>query len=594
VMILGLARAAETGEISDSFSGWLEGQAGHRSFSVLALNPLDESNCARAIEGIFGGPATAPEVPVDDLRMLCDVTGGNPYFLTEMLRLLRAEGAIHRRGEHSERWQWAGIHDLHLPPTLVLMSQTKLDRLSPETREILEHAAVIGDEFRMGTISSTAGRDTAEIQLAIDEGLRSGVLSEKGLSSGEDCRFYHNVLRRVLYESLPARKRKRLHAQTARSLQTIYAHEADRVAAAISSQYEAAGDTKETFEWGMRAWQAARSRWQWREATTAIERAWHAVAAMVEGSCEVIPPQQRTDCLIGLGETYRAIGRIKESEAALDAALSLAETLGDRAKVAGALLSLSQTRFGRAHYRDSIASAERALEIYGELGDQEGVILALFHLSSARVAMGDYGQAATLVEMMLQVAEPNSLAANIAFGILGWARVREGRFAEGIPLIEQAIAGHRLELNLREVSRLELRLHWAYLREGDNANALRLAMRARAGFSQTGDDLGVARANVGVGQVRIAEGLIEEGRQIVVAALRDVQDSGDSHSEAEALWVLGKADAASQDMEGARRNFDRALELVRAIGDRDDEFRILLDVAALETPGSAGLWPPCP
>jgi hypothetical protein len=135
---------------------------------------------------------------------------------------------------------------------------SKLDRLSPQTRDILEHAAVIGDEFRIETISLTAERREAEITQAIEEGLRSGVLSEHGLSSGEDCRFYHNVLRRVLYETLSVRKRRRLHAQTARALESVYASEPDRVAAAISAQHEAAGDARRTFEWSMRAWQAAR------------------------------------------------------------------------------------------------------------------------------------------------------------------------------------------------------------------------------------------------------------------------------------------------------------------------------------------------
>ncbi len=303
---------------------------------------------------------------------------------------------------------------------------------------------------------------------------------------------------------------------------------------------------------------------------------------MIEASAEVISPEQRTECLIGLGETYRAIGRMKESEAALDAALALAKPIGDQAKVADALLSLSQTRFGRAHYRDTIAPAERALEIYGEIGDSESVRLALLHLSNARVAMGDYTQAATLLELMLKVAEPNSLAANIAYGILGWARVRAGDMAEGIRLIEQAIAAHRLEQNVREVSRLELRLHWAYFRLGNYETAVCLALRARSGFFQTGDTLGVAKANLAVGQVQIAQGLCDQGKEIVTDVLHQVQERGDSHCEAEALWLLGQADAATGQVEAAKKHFDRALEMVRAIGDRDDEFRILIDVARLE------------
>jgi DNA-binding winged helix-turn-helix (wHTH) protein len=587
LMILGLARSSEIDEPSGNFSRWLKLQASYRSFSNLALRMLDEHDCARAIEAIFGGKGRAPEVPAADLRMLCDVTEGNPYFLTEMLRLLQAEGVIscldREIGASGGRWRWLGIHDLHLPATLVLMAQAKLDRLSPETRAIVEHAAVIGDEFRIETIALTAQQDERAIERAIEEGVRSGILSEKGLSSGEDCRFYHSILRHVVYYELSPRKRKRLHAQTARALESVYRWEADRVAAAISAQHESAGDARQTFEWGMRAWRAARSRWQWREAAIVIERAWHAIQPSKGGSKGVTAPEERLECLIGLGETYRAVGRMKDSEEALDSAILLAETLSDRVKIADALLSLSQTRHGRAHYRETIGPADRALQLYGEMGDQEGVRLALLHLSNARVAMGDYDQAAALLELMLQVAPQDSLAVTVAYGILGWARVLEGRGAEGINLIERAIEGHRRAGNIREVSQLERHLHWAHLRQGDYETAIRLAIRARDGFSEAGDSFGEARANMGVGQARIAQGLYDEGIEIATDTLRVAKAIGDAHCEAEALWLLAQAESATGQLEKARTGFDRALEIVRAIGDRDDEFRILIDVAALET-----------
>ena len=210
LLLIILARAEEASDVRHKLGQWLKRQAGYRSFTTLRLSPLGESACREAVEEAFGGAFRAPLIPQTDTSTVFRVTGGNPYFLVETLRLLVAEGAISAAGAEPEsRWEWHGIENVPLPDSLVMAALGKLERTPSELRELLEHAAVIGDEFRVETLARMSGRGEDELDESLREGLQLGVLAERSLSLGEDYRFHHTILRRVLYESLAPRRRRR-------------------------------------------------------------------------------------------------------------------------------------------------------------------------------------------------------------------------------------------------------------------------------------------------------------------------------------------------------------------------------------------------
>ena len=61
--------------------------------------------------------------------------------------------------------------------------------------------------------------------------------------------------------------------------------------------------------------------------------------------------------------------------------------------------------------------------------------------------------------------------------------------------------------------------------------------------------------------------------------LESLKTNGDAHCEAETLWLMGRAHCEAGNLADADSMLARALEMVRRIGDRDDEFRILVDQA---------------
>ncbi len=583
LMILCLARAESLSDRENGFAEWLKQLAGYRSYTTLTLKPLDETASRAAIEAVFGQAVT---VPPAEMKTLHRITGGNPYFLIEMLRLLVAERAVSFTSQPEPHWQWDGIKELSLPVTIVMAAQAKLDRLPDEVREMAESAAVIGEEFRIETLARITGRNEDQIERLLMEGVRRGVLSERGVTGDNDARFYHNTLRRVLYESIPQRRRKRLHLATAQAIESIYLTEFDRVADAISAHYEAAENPERAFEWGIRAWQAASSRLSWDEAMTCIERAERATESMLQSrgaqsSGKNLAPVEQLKLLFALGETNFAVGNLKESDRFYGEAIKLARGVGDRTSMATALLQQGQTRMSLSLYSEAIAVTKKALEVYRLMDDHEGAALAILQLGGVEVKLGNYEQAVALAQQSLQNAALNSQVAAIAFGLLGWARALQGHFTEGVPLLERAVD---YLSNIGDVQRRVLllrRSHWAELSRGRYETAIEMALRARDDAQRLGDANGEAKMDMGIGQARIAQGLHDEGIALLKRAQEKLRIAGAAHGEAETYWLLGRAHCEIGKLDESRKLLTRAYEMILEIGDRDDEFRVMTDLARL-------------
>ena len=289
LLIVGLARVEEAEEQSHPLSIWLRQQAAARGFTSVRLRALSDTEVGTQVARVFGASGGIT-LPPDVTVTLHQLTGGNPYFLVETIRFLLERGLL-ARSEDKTGWKWhdpegllaGGIVEsgstrstaerLVLPASLAAAAGARLDRLSPEVRALVETAAVLGEEFRLRTLAAVEGRDEAAIEPLLAAATREGVISESGLSPGEDARFAHTLLRRACYAEVPARRRRKLHERVAETLQATYRDGLDRVAPAVAAHLAAAGQQGAALRWYLRAGRAASARGQWKEASEALERA---------------------------------------------------------------------------------------------------------------------------------------------------------------------------------------------------------------------------------------------------------------------------------------------------------------------------------
>jgi ABC-type transport system substrate-binding protein/class 3 adenylate cyclase len=219
----------------------------YREIEVRPL-PTDASRTlvANAAEG---------EVPEYVAELLAERSGGNPFFLEEALRDLVERGALRRV---NGSWQLAvGEDELAVPALVQGALQARLDRLDPETREVLSLAAVIGRTFGLPLLERLVPRE--QLIRALTELQRLDLIVEKRRRPTPEYRFRHGLVQEVGYASLVESKRKKLHRRVGEALEDIYRESPEASYALLARHFSEADEPEKAAEYLLKAGDAARA-----------------------------------------------------------------------------------------------------------------------------------------------------------------------------------------------------------------------------------------------------------------------------------------------------------------------------------------------
>ncbi len=179
---------------------------------------------------------------------LCEVTEGNPFFLDETLRLLRANP------EASAQDRVAAA--LAIPDSVHEAIRKRVAPLSSEARDTIEIASVIGREFDIQLLSQVSGLTPHECIARLAEGVSHGIVKEYSDAAGR-FRFSHAMIPETLAADLPRLRLMQLHQQIAQALELLPSRRPDRLPAATRR-------TLRAIDPGRNARQGGRVRGAWR------------------------------------------------------------------------------------------------------------------------------------------------------------------------------------------------------------------------------------------------------------------------------------------------------------------------------------------
>jgi ABC-type transport system substrate-binding protein len=206
--------------------------------------------------------AAEGELPESVAELLAERSGGNPFFLEEAIRDLIERGALERR---NGGWQLAvGEDELAIPAAVQGTLQARLDRLEPETREILSLAAVIGRTFGLPLLERLVPRD--ELMHALTELQRLDLIVEKRRRPNPEYRFRHGLVQEVAYASLVDSKRRKLHKRVGEALEDIYRESPEEAYGLLARHFTEAEEPEKAVEYLLKAGDAARAVYADREA----------------------------------------------------------------------------------------------------------------------------------------------------------------------------------------------------------------------------------------------------------------------------------------------------------------------------------------
>ena len=322
-------------------------------YSQLRLDPLGGSDGAAMLTALLG-----ESVELNPLkRLIAERTGGNPFFIEEIVQALFDEGALVRNGAVKVTRL---LSQLRLPPTVQGILAARIDRQPGDHRQLLQTLSVIGRESPLALLRQMASHADSQLERMLTELQAAEFMYEQQVTGGVEYVFKHALTQEVAYNSLLIERRKKLHEQAGQGLETIFASQLEDHLSQLAHHYSHSDNVDKAVEYLGRAGQQAMQRSAHSDAvmnlTSAIDllqklpQSPERIGREVSLQLAVIPAFNQVKGW-GSSEVERASTRARE----------LCQQLGDPPELFFVLCGLGGVSFIRAELRTALEIQEQLL-----------------------------------------------------------------------------------------------------------------------------------------------------------------------------------------------------------------------------------------
>jgi class 3 adenylate cyclase/tetratricopeptide (TPR) repeat protein len=538
-------------------------------FTKIELSELNAEECKQVIQAklIQLYPDRAGDIPDRLVQMMEARAQGNPFYLEELLNLLRDR----RIDLHNP----ATLDQIELPDSLHTLILSRIDQLTDLEKTSLRVASIIGRLFRFAWLTGyypTLG-DLPQIKNILDKLSRLDIVPMDTPEPELVYLFKHIVTHDVAYETLPFSTRAQLHEQLARYLEVTYPDSLPLNELAF--HYGRSENKAKQCEYVRKSAEAAQAAY-----------ANEAAQSYYKQLLELIPDgPQKVEIHLQRGDVLGITGDWDEAEAEYHSALQIATQFGDRNATAQSKVKLGSLSTLRGNYDvalDWLSHARQELEMEG---DRMRLGRALYSTGSVFMQKSEYVLARQYFQQAIEQAhqsEDKRLTAEI-LNSQGMASVEQGDYDAARILLEESLGLFRQIGSKEGIGMTTNNLGLVALEQGDFANAWLQFEETLQLAREMGNTRGIAIGLSNLGYTAANRGDFAAAQQPYAESLVIYRKTGNKPGIAMSLENLGFAEIEQGDYVTAQTHYAESLQLAYEIGNK---FHIVYSLLGL---GSAGI-----
>jgi hypothetical protein len=436
----------------------------------IRLSELSDRDTRELVESLLDASA----VPEALVTFLEERTGGNPFFMEEILNSL-IENHILTRTDNS--WALTGQFDATSVPTTIRgVIAARIDRLDPDRRRILQEASVIGREFMFTILSQVSGGDTT-----LADGLSAlesaDLIRQRNVDADLEYLFKHALTQEVAYQGLLRSKRHELHGRVAQAMEQLLDERKREYAESIAYHFQNSDEPERSVPYLLIAGKKAIERYALAEAETYYRSAYditlgqtasperdHAMLellvdrmlvyyysgdiglmdALMKEHAGLLDSVQDTE-LCGMWLTWHcfvaySVLKLPESLAFADRAIAIGERIGSPRVLAYAYTQRAWADWNMGKGRQVVRDTEAALALLAQLTDERDAtyvrLKALCGASLGRTMTGDFIKARALAGELMDFAVASGSKRALCFAHLSAAFIANGSGDEAREIAE--------------------------------------------------------------------------------------------------------------------------------------------------------------
>jgi tetratricopeptide (TPR) repeat protein len=579
-------------------------------YTQLRLDPLSPEHA----EVLLRDPLGEDPGMVVLKRRLIERTAGNPFFLEESVRtlvetqVLVGEPAAYRLGRAQPT--------LQVPGTVQGVLAARIDRLSPETKRLLQTAAVIGTEVSVPLLQAIAERPEDSLQRSLANLQAAEFLYETRLFPEREYTFKHALTHEVAYGSLLQEQRRALHARIVDAIETRYvgrlaeqverlAHHAlrgqvwdkalvyCRQAGAKSAAHSAYRESVGYFEQGLSALQYLPETHDTREQAIDLRLAlrsalfpsgdWGRILAVLRDAeslaAALDDPRRLARVSLFLSRHFSRSGAHDQAIAAAQRTLTLAAASREVTLQAQAnyYLGLSYRTQGN-HLRAIDCFSQTVASLEGVRPDESfgqallPAVSSRAYLAECHAELETFAEGRILGEEGLRIAEGVAHRGSLIFAHrgVGLLALRQGDLPRALPALEQAVGSCQEAGFWAWLPWMAAALGAAYTLGGRLAEAVPLLTQAVEQTTAPETEALQAFCTLSLGEAQVLTGRLQEAQSLAERALAIACAHQERGHQAYALRLLGDIAAWPEPLhvEEADAHYREALTLAEELGMR--------------------------
>ncbi|HET9625713.1 MAG TPA: tetratricopeptide repeat protein [Kofleriaceae bacterium] len=577
-------------------TGWGEGEVDHER---VDLRNLELDDAEQMFKNLL---ARVKDLPEDTVQTAVEMTGGNPAFLEQLVRLYLENGTIDPRGPI-----WTLDPDraaeTELPISIEEAIEARIAALENDERDLLEKAAVFGNVFwvsaviamtRLEADAPAEAPGALELEWGEGEDVRRRVsdliasladrdyvlpleVDDSSIPGEAEVVFKHNLERELIVRSTEIGRRARYYLRAAQWLEAKTVQRSDEQLEFLAVLYELGGEARRAAHCYLQGGDRARSRYAPDEARALYDKG---LAMLGENDAPA-----RLDALHNLGDVLEQSGRLEEAMQCFADMLQLAWRYDNLAKAGAAYSRLARGMRRLGKYDLAMEHLRRAHALFEQSRDDRGIASTLDDMGRVNWLRGAFSHALDFHRQALTIRRALGDRRSIALSLANIGRVHHdtGNFKAAIGQFREALDLRRDIGDLVGIVQSLCDLGGVHGEDGNHPLALELLGEAHRMALEIGDKLALAEVLSRTGEVLSALGRGEEAVRELSEAKGIAGALGDRVALATAHQRLAHVQLQLGQLEAADVEAHAAVAVSEAVGLRVHigcGYRVKAEVAA--------------
>jgi class 3 adenylate cyclase/tetratricopeptide (TPR) repeat protein len=548
--------------------------------SQIMLNRLSNRESLMMVSHLLG----TQELDRDLEEFILEKTEGVPFFIEELIKSLKDLKIIARQDNRYRITK--DIKEVTIPATVQDVIMARVDSLPEGTKGLLQTISAVGRESSYDLLKQITRLTEQELLPQLSVLKDSELLYERGIYPQSTYVFKHALTQDVAYDSLLLKRRKEIHEEIGKVIETLYPDRLEEYHELLAYHYGRSANADKAVRYLDLANQKAAKLNAMEEAKAYFDEAMALLDTLPETEEN---RQRRISLLVNQGIVFLLLFKSPEYYDLLTRYEPMARDLGNPELLGAFYARLGHCEYSFCHFDQAIHTFGKAAELCQGAGNFEDAAYAYAFWEFCHFDRGDFERVLALKEDVLRMMEYqfNLRWHTYALSVASRAYALLGRWDEAVEEAQKALSVAEEFSDNSLISFVAWNLSLAYTWKGGLARAVEYGELA-VQKAPTHADKAWAQRSLGWALCR--SGDTTRGIELLTAVLPIIRAGRFASVEIPLTCYLGEGYWLAGEQDKAKEMLEKALKMAERYGVRFElgfAHRLLGEICMKNNPAQA-------